>query len=68
VEKISGASSTITIQTGTGTNCGTGTATLLGPITGAAIGRINIGAFGTAATDTCVVTDAAGTVVRVLYN
>ena len=68
VEKVSGATSTVTIQTGTGTNCGTGTATLLGPITNLPIGFLKLGVFSTAAKDTCIVTDAAGTVVRALYN
>jgi hypothetical protein len=68
VEKVSGGTSTVTVQTGTGTNCGTGTATLLGPITNLPIGRINLDIIATSAKDVCLVTDAAGTGVRALYQ
>lgn len=66
VEKVSGATNTVLLSTGTGTNCGTGTAVLLGPITNAPVGYIPLGIQVTAVKDLCVTTDGATTVVRVL--
>jgi hypothetical protein len=72
VEKISGASATVTLSIGTGTNCGTNTAVLAGPITVAAGARVNFGILlptaGGLPSDLCITTDAAGTGARVLTN
>jgi hypothetical protein len=68
IEKISGATSTVTLSYGTGSNCGTGTTVLLGPITGSAVGFIHLGVLVPATKALCVTTDAATTVVRALTN
>jgi hypothetical protein len=67
VEKVSGGSATVTLSTGTGTNCGTGTAVLTGPIS-APVGRLALEILVPANNALCVTTDAAGTVARVMTN
>jgi hypothetical protein len=68
VEKATASTGSLTVKTGTGTNCGTATATLLGPISVPPVGYIPMNIQATAASDVCLQTDASTTSVRLLGN
>jgi hypothetical protein len=68
VEKATASTGSVTVKTGTGTNCGSGTATLLGPISVPPVGYIPLNIQATAASDVCLQTDASTTSVRLLAN
>jgi hypothetical protein len=68
VQKAATASSgsTVTVEYGTGTNCGTGTTVLLGPLAPPPVGYIPLNILVPAANAVCLATDASTTSVRVL--
>ena len=68
VEKSTGAAGTVTVKSGTGTNCGTGTATILGPLTDPQIGYTPLGILVAAGDALCLQTEATTTGVRALTN
>jgi len=68
IEKSTGATGTVTVKSGTGTNCATGTATILGPITNPQIGYAPLNILVAAGDALCLQTEATTTGVRALTN
>lgn len=71
IEKMTATTGTVTVDYGTGTNCGTGTTTILtiGPQTASSpipIGYYPVNVLVTAKKALCLVTDGAGTSARAL--
>ncbi len=68
VEKATASTGSFTLQYGTGTNCGTGTTVLIGPVVVPPIQEYYLGFNVPAGQDLCAQTDAATTVIRILYS
>ncbi|MBZ5703245.1 MAG: hypothetical protein LAN84_15540 [Acidobacteriia bacterium] len=68
LEKVTATTGSVTVQSGTGTNCGTGTAVLLGPVVIPPAGYLRLDIQVPAAKALCLQTDAATTSVRALYD
>jgi len=68
VEKITATTGSVTVQSGTGTNCGTGGAVLFGPVVVPPAGYLRLDLLVPATKALCLQTDAGTTSVRALYN
>jgi hypothetical protein len=68
LEKVTATTGSVTVQSGTGTNCGTGTVVLLGPVIVPVSRYMLLNIRVPAAQAICLQTDAATTSVRALYN
>jgi len=66
IEKATASTGSVTVEYGTGVNCGTGTTVLFGPVTVPPVGMISVGVLVPAAKALCLVTDANTTSVRAL--
>jgi len=68
LEKVTATTGSVTVQSGTGTNCGTGTAVLFGPVVIPPSGYLRLDIQVPAAKALCLQTDAATTSARALYD
>jgi hypothetical protein len=66
VEKATASTGSVTVEYGTGTNCGTGTTVIFGPVTVPPVGMMSVGILVPATKALCLVTDASTTSVRAL--